>query len=89
MLVVLALFVAFAGQQELLVIRRRGAQRRPASREEYPVRLREPALAPLAVPADEPASRDDNFSGLVWDHEYHVWVRWQDGRPVEAYWGAE
>src|SRR3954451_24096760 len=52
MLVVLALFVAFAGQQELLVMRRRETRRRASALEgAFPVRLREPALAPVPVPA--------------------------------------
>jgi Zn-dependent protease len=45
-----------------------------------------PALSgePARVEAPPPARRA-GFSGLVWDRDQEVWVRWEDGRPVAAY----
>jgi Zn-dependent protease len=74
MLLVVAGFVFLAGQQELMVLRRRETIRR---------------LRPIDVlPADEapvaPAPRL-GFSGFVWDHRGRAWVLWQNGRPVASY----
>ena len=43
---------------------------------------------PLDVwPADaEPMPTGMGFSGVIWNDRLHVWVRWQNGRPVAAYW---
>jgi Zn-dependent protease len=71
MLVVVAVFVFFAGQQELAAVRRREAVRR---------------LAPIDVlPADDEPAQPLGFSGFVWDHRGRVWVLWQNGRPVATY----
>jgi Zn-dependent protease len=40
------------------------------------------ATEPVAVPEPAPL---EGFTGLVWDRDRHVWVRWVDGRPVEAW----
>jgi Zn-dependent protease len=66
--IVLALFVLFAGQMELMGLRRQEAQRRAAQ---------------LAQPVE---AAEGAFSGVAWDSEYRVWVKWHNGRPV-AYWG--
>ncbi|HWG44537.1 MAG TPA: site-2 protease family protein [Gemmataceae bacterium] len=81
MLVVLALFVLFAGQQELWMVRRLDAQRRMG-------RLAQPIPQPeLVSVSDEPRPRSDvPFSGVAWDSRYRVWVKWHNGHPV-AYWG--
>ena len=75
--IVLAVFVLFAGQMELLGLRQREAQRRAAQ-------LAEPIAAVVAT--EEPAPSHPPFSGVAWDSHYRVWVKWQDGQPV-AYWG--
>lgn len=77
MLVFLALFVWFLGQQELAVVRYRAA-----------ARLREPVdvvpahqfLDVSALPAEP------SFSGFTWDRRAGVWIEWRDGRPVHACW---
>jgi Zn-dependent protease len=61
--IILAVFVLFAGQMELISLRQREAQRRAAS---------------LVQPVEA-------FSGVAWDSDYRVWVKWHDGRPI-AYW---
>jgi hypothetical protein len=99
MLLILALFVAFAGQQELLMLRRREAQRQleqasaaePAVVDPYAAYDRPAPIAPAwsgpAWDVPPPILRDPTFSGVVWDRTWQVWVRWQNGMPVEAYWG--
>jgi hypothetical protein len=78
MLFVLALFVCFAGQQELMALRRREA-------------LRQAGTAAVVLPvADEsaaPAPSPMGFSGFIWDRDSRVWVMWHNGHPV-AYYGG-
>jgi Zn-dependent protease len=88
MLVILAAFVYFAGQQELLALRRREAQRRLAALRPVPVMV---PVEPAPGPGDPlPALhglRDPNFTGFVWDPGYRAWVWWLNGRPVGLPWG--
>jgi Zn-dependent protease len=83
MLVVVAVFVYFAGQQELLALRRREAQRRMAALEPMPVVV---TVGPAPTSGDplpaSPGLRDANFTGFVWDPSYRAWVQWLNGRPV-------
>jgi Zn-dependent protease len=69
-LLLLALFVCFAGQLELRALRY--AERREAQQ------------APLAEPTPIPQEAT-GFTGLAWDQDARVWVRWHNGRPVEFY----
>jgi Zn-dependent protease len=71
---VLALFVLFAGQMELLALRQLEARRRSA-RIALPVVYEEGATTPLP------------FSGLAWDSRTQVWVKWHNGQPV-GFWGT-
>jgi Zn-dependent protease len=78
MLILLAAFVFFAGQQELLAVRAREANRRlreatPASEEVIDV-----------LPA-EPAETPSRFSGIVWDGRTRRWIIWEDGRAVGTF----
>ncbi|HTU89554.1 MAG TPA: site-2 protease family protein [Gemmataceae bacterium] len=79
--IVLAVFVLFAGQMELLGLRQRDAQRRAAQ-------LAQPVPEPVEVIIPNPDAAQPNgaFSGVAWDSRYRVWVQWHNGRPV-AYWG--
>jgi Zn-dependent protease len=87
MLVILAAFVYFAGQQELLALRRREAQRRMAALDPLPVLVTvgpTPAPGePLPAPVSPP---EPNFTGFVWDPGYRAWVQWLNGRPVGLPW---
>lgn len=81
--IVLAAFVLFAGQMELLGLRQREAQRRTAQ-------LAPPVPEPVEViipnrDADAPQT-NEAFSGVAWDSRYRVWVQWHNGHPV-SYWG--
>ncbi|HEY7331097.1 MAG TPA: M50 family metallopeptidase [Gemmataceae bacterium] len=76
--IVLAGFVLFAGQMELLSLRQREAQRRAAA---FAVPVLEPVE--VTIPTPQPY---EGFSGLAWDSRSRVWVKWHNGRPV-AYWG--
>jgi Zn-dependent protease len=75
--IVVAVFVLFAGQVELMGLRQREAQRRAALFAQ-PIEQR--------IVGGDPSPRNDVFSGVAWDSEYRVWVKWHNGRPV-AYWG--
>jgi Zn-dependent protease len=82
--VILAVFVVFAGQQELRAVRwaeGRRAEPRPAPEPA-------PVVRPLVIDPDAPAPRDLNagFSGFTWHPGTGVWVQWSAGRPV-AFWG--
>jgi Zn-dependent protease len=81
MLIVLALFVLFAGQYELWGVRRLEARRRAARMAQA---IPEPELA--AVPIEPRSHPDVPFSGVAWDQRSRVWVRWINGQPV-GYWG--
>jgi Zn-dependent protease len=76
--IVLAGFVLFAGQMELMGLRQREAQRRAAA---FAVPVLEPVEA--IIPPSQP---HEGFSGVAWDSRSQVWVKWYNGRPV-AYWG--
>jgi Zn-dependent protease len=76
MLLVIAVFVCLAGQQEVMILRRRARQ--PA-----PILDALPADAPGPAPAAGPVG--PGFTGFTWDRDYHVWVMWHNGRPVGAY----
>jgi hypothetical protein len=81
MLIVLALFVLFAGQYELWGVRRLEARRR-AARMATPI----PEVEVVPMPAEPRTHPDVPFSGVAWDQHSRVWVRWINGQPV-AYWG--
>jgi hypothetical protein len=38
---------------------------------------------PVAEPAPIPPE-PTGFTGLAWDEDARVWVRWHNGRPVEV-----
>ena len=71
--IVLALFVLFAGQVELLGLRQLEARRRAA-------RPAEPLALPLL--GDKTSATTPPFSGLAWDSRAQVWVKWHNGQPV-------
>ena len=80
-------FVAFAARMELMGVRQQAEQaRRAAAYEELPAER----VAPL-WPSDSDAVVEEdappapNFSGFRWDRQYHVWVLWRNGRPIEVY----
>jgi len=55
-----------------------------------PSRLPEPDLnnpfPAVAFLGGRQVPRQAGFTGFLWDHDYQIWVHWQDGRPVAAYW---
>jgi Zn-dependent protease len=78
-LAAIALFVCFAGQQELYVLRRLEARRRAES---------QPAVFQVfgpELPGAEARPAPTRFTGFAWDPEQRIWVRWVDGQPVQAY----
>jgi Zn-dependent protease len=79
--IVVAVFVLFAGQMELMGLRQREARRRAAQ-------FAQPVYAPVegTIPSQEAPQTNEAFSGVTWDSRCRVWVQWHNGRPV-AYWG--
>jgi Zn-dependent protease len=77
MLIVIAGFVVYAGQQELAGVRQRAAVRRLAQ-----VVPAVPIRADLAAPPTPPSG---DFSGFTWDEGNRVWVVWRDGRPMATF----
>jgi Zn-dependent protease len=77
LLAIIALFIYFAGQQELAMVRQREAIRRAPIADVLPAEYEEiPRVVPV-VP--EP------FSGIVWNDRDRVWVVWRNGRPVYSF----
>lgn len=68
-----ALFVIFAGQQELAAVRDRAAHPHDEVIDVYPAE--EVYDAPI-YPARQ------GFSGFTWDSRAHLWVEWRNGRPI-------
>jgi hypothetical protein len=84
MSVVLALFVAIAGQQELRMVRwQEGRRAQPR-----PVPVPVPNGEPLTIRSDAPAPQGlhAGYSGFTWNPDTGLWVQWRDGLPV-AFWG--
>jgi Zn-dependent protease len=78
MLFVVALFLLFAGQQELAVLRQREYLRRAEPIDVLPGNQGETVEAsPMGAPSQ--------FSGFTWDQRMQVWIMWRDGRPVASY----
>ncbi len=80
MVIVVALFVGFAGQQELRGLRyleARKAEERRAARAE-----RAYILDALPVEPERQAP-SAGFTGFAWDQERGGWVRWLNGRPLD------
>lgn len=79
--IVLAVFVLFAGQMELMGLRQREARRRAAQFAQPP-----DVQVEGIPPSQETPLTNEAFSGVAWDSRYRVWVQWHNGRPI-AYWG--
>ncbi len=89
MLVVLAVFVCFMGQMELMAVRYRASQRPGTVLRQRPAVVLDPAEP---VEPAGPVGRDmppllprPNFTGCVWDAGYGAWVLWHNGRPVRVF----
>lgn len=78
-LAVIGLFLVFAGNQELAVLRYQEQRRR------YGTTL---DASPVVIPTDgslQPLNPPQaGFSGFTWDPRAGAWVEWRDGRPVAA-----
>src|SRR5262249_22775568 len=78
MLVLVAFFIAFVGQQELAVVRHQEAARR--ARERAEILMAEPVFYGVTGEPVQPG-----FSGFQWDARLRAWVQWRDGQPVATY----
>jgi Zn-dependent protease len=79
----LAVFIAFIGHMELMMVKRIDAHRRQA---EYERQWRDEADWPddAAVGVVTLAPPEPGFSGYSWDARGSAWIEWRDGRPVRA-----
>jgi Zn-dependent protease len=91
MLVVIALFLVFAGQMELAALRHRNALRRRPVLDAVPVanEVADPALPALPRFADATGvlRTPAGFSGYLWDARLNAWVLWSNGRPIASFGG--
>jgi hypothetical protein len=89
MMILVAGFVFFAGQQELWALRQREAIRRAPPVDVLPVepvRVVEPTEVLAASEGWSPYTQvRPGFTGVAWDQRFRVWVRWYNGRPVAVY----
>jgi Zn-dependent protease len=94
---VIAGFISLVGPLELRALRYREQQKREAQRlqqQQYLVPATDQPYTPLPYPdedAAQPAPAPElrpGFTGLTWDREFGVWVRWQNGRRVAVYWNG-
>jgi Zn-dependent protease len=77
---VIAAFISLIGPMELRALRHREQQKREGHMvEDHPVPIEPPSAMPQLRPG---------FSGYTWDGEFGVWVKWQDGHRVAAYWNG-
>src|SRR5262249_7499141 len=77
MLVLVALFVFMARQQELALIRHKAAQREAGLYGQPPVEWYYELDKSVQPP-------EPQFSGFTWDRKAGVWIEWREGRPVQA-----
>src|SRR5262249_50473462 len=75
-LILIAVFMLFVGQQELVAIRQREAMRQAA------VVAPVVPLSPLPSPG---FSVEPGFSGITWDERLRVGIQWHNGQPVGAF----
>jgi Zn-dependent protease len=87
MLVVLAVFVCFMGQMELLAVRHREAMRRASVLRERPAVVIDQVVPAGPVGFDVPPAppRSPDFTGCVWDAARGVWVLWHNGKAVRVF----
>jgi Zn-dependent protease len=78
MLMLIALFVYFAGQQELA-----GVLRRQGPGDDAPADFSAPGA--YSQPGGY-APSSGGFSGFTWDDRTRRWTLWQNGRPVQTIW---
>jgi Zn-dependent protease len=93
---VIAGFISLVGPLELRALRYREQQKREALRrrqQQYQVLTSDQPDKPLPSPGEDAADPSSQpapalrpgFTGLTWDREFGVWVRWQNGRRVAVY----
>jgi Zn-dependent protease len=81
-LLLVSVFVALFGQMELHALRRQETRQRMPILDAEPVEpILEPTTSPLFAQVVVPPSRP--FTGLAWDRQRGVWVRWIDGVPLD------
>jgi Zn-dependent protease len=77
MLVLVALFVFMAGQQELAMVRHKAAHPEAAANGQPPVEW-------YYVLDKSTAPPEPQFTGYTWDRKAGVWIEWREGRPIQG-----
>lgn len=85
-LVLIAVFVFFAGQQELAAVRFREMARQATG---WPfVQPAAPSYGPgpanVEIIDQTPPVNQPGFSGYTWDGQARLWIYWRNGRPVHT-----
>lgn len=75
-LLLIAIFIFFAGQQELAAVRFREMARQWAPQGAPPA---DAEIIDQAPPVNQP-----DFSGYTWDGQARLWIYWRNGRPVHT-----
>ncbi len=84
-LAVIAVFVFFAGQQELAAVRFRDMARRWADGQPvHPSAAQGPMPANGEIVDQTPPINQPDFSGYTWDGQARLWIYWRNGRPVHT-----
>jgi Zn-dependent protease len=76
MLVLVAIFIYFAGQQELAAVRHRETNRWTEPLELHPA---EPCQF-----SQQAGWAGPGFSGFTWDEKARLWIQWHNGRPIHT-----
>jgi Zn-dependent protease len=75
MLMLIAVFIYFAGQQELNAVRYQEANRWASPLEVRPVE-------DTSAVGNPPSER--GFSGFTWDSRARLWIQWRNGHPINT-----
>jgi Zn-dependent protease len=75
MLLLVAIFIYFAGQQELAAVRYRETNRWTEPLELTPAG---------SYQFNQPGWAGQGFSGFTWDANARLWIQWHNGRPIHT-----
>jgi Zn-dependent protease len=77
LILVVSVFVVFAGQQELAAVRDREAMRRRG--------FIDPPPGANGPHLKAPSAPEPSFSGFTFDRRARVWIEWREGRAIQAF----
>ena len=85
-LMLIAVFVFFAGQQELAAVRYREMARQWTTHGQFvpPSAASNPGPMQGEIIDQTPPVNQPGFSGYTWDGQARLWIYWRNGRPVHT-----